>query len=132
MFENLTNMTNEELLAGIAALKAELKSRQNMGTSDCVYTHDCKESSNYHLGKYKHWAKLVKAIDKSKTNGYAFIGDFLKVQNEHRVPKNSIVVEVCGTTLTAYRITGDHEKTKISSAGMKSLSSLISELFDLV
>lgn len=132
MFENLTNMTNEELLAGIAALEAELKSRQNVETSDCVYTHDCKESANYHLNKYKHWAKLVKAIDKSKTNGYAFIGDFLKVQNEHRVPKNSIVVEVCDTTLTAYRITGDHEKEKITSASMRSLSGLISKLFDLV
>ena len=132
MFENLTNMTNEELLAGIAALEAELKSRQNVETSDCVYTHDCKGSANYHLGKYKHWAKLVKAIDRSKTNGYAFIGDFLKVQNEHRVPKNSIVVEVCDTTITAYRVTGNNEKAKISSASMKNLSSLISELFDLV
>ena len=132
MFENLANMTNEELLAGIAALEAELKSRQNVETSDCVYTHDCKGSANYHLGKYKHWAKLVKAIDRSKTNGYAFIGDFLKVQNEHRVPKNSIVVEVCDTTITAYRVTGNNEKAKISSASMKNLSSLISELFDLV
>jgi hypothetical protein len=132
MFENLANMTNEELLAGITALKAELKSRQNVETSDCVYTHDCKGSSNYHLGKYKHWAKLVKAIDKSKTNGYAFIGDFLKVQNEHRVPKNSIVIEVCNTTLTAYRIIGDNEKEKISSASTKSLSSLIGKLYDLV
>lgn len=132
MFENLTNMTNEELLAGITALEAELKSRQNVETNDCVYTHDCKGSAKYHLGKHKHWAKLVKAIDKSKTNGYAFIGDFLSVRAEHRVPKNSIVVEVCGTTLTAYRITGDHEKAKISSAGTRSLSNLISELFDLV
>jgi len=125
-------MTNEELLAGITALEAELKSRQNVETNDCVYTHDCKGSAKYHLGKHKHWAKLVKAIDKSKTNGYAFIGDFLSVRAEHRVPKNSIVVEVCGTTLTAYRITGDHEKAKISSAGTRSLSSLISKLFDLV
>jgi hypothetical protein len=132
MFENLKDMTNEELLAGITALETELRSRRAVEMCDCVYTHDCKGSANYHLNKYKHWAKRVTAIDKSKTNGYAFIGDFLKVQNEHMVPKNSIVVEVCDTTLTAYRITGDHEKEKITSASTKSLSSLIGKLFDLV
>jgi len=72
-----------------------------------VYTHDCKDASSYHLGKYKHWAKLVTSVDTTKTNGYAFQGKFLDVQSEHLVPVGSVIVEVCGKNITAYQAVED-------------------------
>lgn len=67
-----------------------------------VYTHGCKDAAKHHLGKYKHWAKLITAVDTSKTNGYAFIGNFLQVTAEHKVPVGSVIVDVCDTDIDCY------------------------------
>jgi len=99
---NLKEMSTEELRELLTAIQEELKSRTQ---AHVVYTHNCARKAEYHLRKYRHWAKLVQAIDPTQPNGYAFVGQFLPIESESLVPENSIVVEACGDEITAYRIT---------------------------
>ena len=92
-----------------------------------LYTHCCKDASNYHKRKYKHWAKLVTGIDTTKTNGYAFQGEFLNIDREHKVSVGSIIVAVCDTTIVAYEIT-ENGKVEIGKAKTNSMSGLIEQL----
>lgn len=120
---NLKKLTIEQLNELKAQIVAEIESRQQNKTL-VIYTHDCKNSAKYHKGKYKHWTKLVKAVDTTKTNGYAFIGEFLNINYEHKIPANSIVVEVCDKDIIAYRAT-ENGKGKITEAKTNSMSGLI-------
>jgi hypothetical protein len=97
---------------------------ERYGNGLVLYTHDCKTSAKYHLNKYKHWAKQVHAVDVTKADGYAFQGEFLSVAREHKLPVDSIVVEVCGATITAYRLDADG-KERLASRSTRSMSSLI-------
>ncbi len=121
---NLKDMTLVELEALIAAAKTEIGTRAQPSRQLVLYTHNCKGSSRHHLGKYKHWAKLVTAVDTSKTNGYAFSGEFLAVGAEHKVPVGSVIVEVCDGSITAFRAEADRFPM-ITQANTKSMSGLI-------
>lgn len=124
-FENLSISELEKIKFQIDDLIKTKKG--NTAPQLVLYTHNCKDSAKHHRNKYKHWAKLVTAVDTTITNGYAFIGEFLKVENEHKVPVGSIIVEVCHTTITAYEITADG-KIEIGTAKTKSMSALIEQL----
>ena len=115
--ESLKNIINEELE----------KQPKKYG----VYAHDCMNSANYHKNKYKHWAKLVKNIDTNKSNGYAFIGEFLSINVEHKLPIGSLVVEVCDRVIEAYRIEANG-KVLIDSAKTNAMSALIDKLATMV
>jgi hypothetical protein len=87
-----------------------------------VYEHECKGSARHHLMKYKHWAKLITSVDTSKTNGFAFDGEFLDVNSEHKIDVGSLVVEACGDMITLFRIEEDgkleltkYQKNKMSA-----------------
>lgn len=119
---NYRTMSDGELKEVIRLAQAELESR--VAVKDLVlYAHDCKESSKYHLNKYKHWAKHIKVVDQSKTNGYAFDGDFLAVYAEHKLPVGALVIEVCDRNAYLYRIApeGKEELTKANTRGMSGL-----------
>jgi hypothetical protein len=103
MFD-LKNLTIVELQQLQQLVKTEIAAR--VDDKLVLYTHDCKGSANYHMNKYKHWAKLVTSVDISKTNGYAFVGEFLSVSAEHKIKMGSIVVEVCASDIKAYRSHG--------------------------
>ena len=124
MFD-LKNMSIEELEALKRQIVEELDSRRPKEL--VLYTHGCKNSANHHLGKYKHWAKVVTSVDATKTNGYAFGGEFLHVRAEHKVPVGSIVVEVCDSTIEAYLMDGK-ENPLIGKASTRSMSGLIEKL----
>lgn len=126
MLENLKNMSTEELEALKAKIEEELKARQPK-KEYAVYQHRCMHSTNSHKNRYKHWAKLVTSIDTSKANGYAFVGEFLNINTEHKVPVGSIVVEVCGDDIDAYRIT-KNGKALIDSAKTNAMSAFIDNL----
>ena len=96
-------MTMEELLDLQKSIKEEIANRKGITTVYHVYKHHCYNESNRHLARYKHWAKLVKAVDTTKSNGYAFAGDFLSVNREARVPEGAVIVECCDTDLTCYK-----------------------------
>lgn len=89
-----------------------------------VYEHECKGSARHHLMKYKHWAKLITSVDTNKTNGFAFGGEFLNVNSEHKIDVGSLVVEACGDTITLFRIDEDG-KAELAVAQKNKMSGLI-------
>lgn len=126
---NYENLTTDALNTIIAQAKAELAKR-SCNNELILFTHKCKDSSNHHLNKYKHWAKLVSSVDTTKTNGYAFNGTFLNVNAEHKLPAGSIVVEVCDKNIACYKLdkTG---KVKLYSGTTTSMSSFIADVAQL-
>lgn len=130
MLENLKNMSIEELENLKTKINEEIGTRKPK-TEYVVYSHDCMNSANYHKGKYKHWAKLVTAIDATKANGYAYQGEFLNINVEHKVPAGSLVVEVCNTTIEAYRIT-ENGKELVDEARTNAMSALIDKLANMI
>lgn len=102
---DVKELSLEDLKSLYAEINVEIKSRENLAVPVLFcYTHECHDASSHHLSKYKHWAKLVKDVDITKINGYAFIGDFLCVTQEHMIPEGSVIVEVCGTDFRSYKI----------------------------
>ena len=124
---NYNEFTDDQLKELIEGAKKELMKRKEQLV---VYTHDCKNAARYHLGKYKHWSKLVTSVDTSKTNGYAFGGDFLTVTAEHKIPVGSVVVEVCGGTIEAYimKPEGKEHQFKASTSSMSDFIEKVAEL----
>ncbi len=123
---NLEEMEVRDLETAMSEIKQELKKRE---TVNCLYTSDCKDSSKYHRDKLKHWAKLVDGVDTTKTNGYAFLGEFLKITSEHILAKGSIVVEYCEKHgVKAYRIIGDDEKEELGRAQHNAMTALIRQI----
>jgi len=122
MSVDFRSMSVEELKELIKGARAELERRRE--SKLVLYTHHCKNESRYHLSKYKHWAKRITGVDTTKTNGYAFQGNFLDVRSEHKLPVGSIVVEVCGDDITAYELT-ENGKKEFATAKRRSMSSLI-------
>ena len=89
-----------------------------------VYEHECKGSARHHLSKYKHWSKLIISVDTNKTNGFAFGGEFLDVNSEHKVDVGALVVEACGDTITLFRVDEDG-KAELAVAQKNKMSALI-------
>jgi len=118
----LKEMTTEELEKLVKEARAELGNRNRNNL--ILYTHSCKDSAKYHLGKYKHWAKAVTSVDTTKTNGYAFAGEFLSVSREHKLPMGTIIVEVCGNNIRAYRL-GSEGKECIEEGRTSAMSEFI-------
>lgn len=80
-----------------------------------AYKHDSHKLYKYHRASNRRWSILVCAVDTSRTDDCAIIGQYLTFATEHRVPKRAIIVEICGECRTAYRITGDYSKTEIDT-----------------
>lgn len=127
----LVNLSVEELKTLQFEIAEELKKRE-ADAPKVIYMHDCASASDYHLGKYRHYAKLVRRIDTTQKNGYAFIGDFLGVSDEHLIPAGSIVVERCDDTVIAYRVTGDRQKEKIAGCSAFRMIDFIRKLAEVV
>lgn len=127
--KSIKEMTIEELKELRSQIDTEIKAREPKKEL-VLYTHDCKDSANYHLGKYKHWAKAVTAVDTTKTNGFAFSGDFLKVRNEYKLLVGTIIVEVCDTDITCYRLVPEG-KEKLYTGDTRSMSSFIEDVATL-
>lgn len=119
----IKDMSIDDLQSLQTQIKEEIE-RRSIKSELVLYTHSCKNAAKHHLSKYKHWAKLVQSVDTTKTNGYAFMGDFLTVTTEHKIPSGSIVVEMCEPNVYAYRVTADG-KTLIAECDRRSMSSLI-------
>ena len=124
---DINTMTLEQLKDLKYRVKVEIATRESASKKLVVYTHDCKGSSDYHVRKYKHWSKLVKGVDKTKTNGYAFIGDFLNISYEHKLPVGSIVAEVCDRDIKVYRIV-EEDFELISEGKTDRMSDVIEEV----
>ena len=130
-FSKLIALLNDEgIKASIAALNDALKSSAGADSlsppSEVVtYRHDCHKYYKYHRDSPKRYSMLVTSVDTQKTDEQAFCGRRLCFSREHMVPKNSVVVEVCGSAYTAYRVTGDYAKKEIDTRFRGSLHRLI-------
>ena len=123
-------LNNEEIRASITALNDALQSSAATDSlsppSEVVtYRHDCHKYYKYHRDSPKRYSMLVTSVDPQKTDEQAFCGRRLCFSSEHMIPKNSVVVEVCGSAYTAYRITGDYAKKEIDTRFRGSLHRLI-------
>ena len=130
-FSKLIALLNDEgIKASIAALNDALKSSAGADSlsppSEVVtYRHDCHKYYKYHRDSPKRYSMLVTSVDPQKTDEQAFCGRRLCFSREHMVPKNSVVIEVCGSAYTAYRVTGDYAKKEIDTRFRGSLHRLI-------
>jgi hypothetical protein len=128
----IKSMKTEELQELKQIISAEIESRlQSTSPRLVLYTHRCKGCSNHHMHKYKHWAKIVKHIDTTKTNGYAFEGEFISPWAEHKLPVGTIVVEVCDMKIKAFRL-GENGKELLGEARTDEMSGFIDELAKVV
>ncbi|MCT4543512.1 MAG: hypothetical protein N4A63_08220 [Vallitalea sp.] len=94
-------------------------------TKKVIYTHNCYNSSNYHFRKYKHWSKKITSVDDTKTNGYAFTGDFLKVDKENLVEVGSYIVECCDQSLYLYLLKNEDEVEELATGNYNEFISFI-------
>lgn len=119
-------LNDEEIKASIAAINDALKSRAASDSFElALYRHDCHKYYKYHRGSPKRYSMLVTSVDPQKTDEQAFCGRRLCFSSEHMIPKNSVVVEVCGRAYTAYRVTGDYAKKERDTRFRGSLHRLI-------
>ena len=120
----LKTMSMDDIKQYVDLLNAEMEARKALHPK-VGYKHDCHGCAQYHMNKYKHWCKHVTRVDRSKTDGYAFIGAFLNPANEHAIAQGAVVVEVCGKDYYAYRVTGDFTKELIAEGKRGSLYKFI-------
>ncbi len=92
-----------------------------------VYEHDCMSAARYHKGKYKHWAKLLTNVDETKSNGYAFMGEWLSKDVQVQVPEGAIVVEYRGCEGKQYHLyrMGKNGKEEITASSREELVGFI-------
>lgn len=129
---DLKNMTQEELEKLLKDVKKEIDTR-NQKIEKVIYICDNRDASNYKLRKYKNWSKVVKEVDTTKTNGYAFVGDFLSIQLENLVDKNSFVVELVDThNIYLYKAVSDNNKELIFSGSKYNLITFIKKCAELI
>lgn len=43
--------------------------------------------------KLKKWAKIVKSVDQSKSNGYAFVGDFINAEQKYELEIGTYIMQ---------------------------------------
>ena len=123
-------LNDEDIKTSIAAINDALKSSAGADSlsppSEVVtYRHDCHKYYKYHRDSPKRYSMLVTSVDTQKTDEQAFCGRRLCFSREHMVPKNSVVIEVCGSAYTAYRVTGDYAQKEIDTRFRGSLHRLI-------
>lgn len=122
---NLKELSIEELNDLLKDVKEEIASRNN---KKIIYCCDVKGNSEYSLKKYKSWAKLITNIDTTKTNGYAFVGNFLNVRTENLVNAGDYVVElVQDQNYFLYKATGDNNKELLLEGKRNNLITFIRE-----
>ena len=96
-------LTNEELKELISEAKNELRSRENNQPKQelprvlrQMYLETVGEDRSDHEGISRYnggWAKLVKGLDKSRTNGYSILGDFVDIDAPQYWKNGTIILD---------------------------------------
>lgn len=95
----LDSLNEEQLKSTLFHIESFFEKKEKV-----IYFNRCADSSNHHKSKYKHWAKTVTALDLEKSNGYAFIGDFISVDKEVMIDKDSIIIEYIGCESNKWKL----------------------------
>ena len=98
---NFKTLTNEELRELIASAKAELSSRENNQPKQelprvlrQMYVETLGEDRDSTVTRRNGgWAKTVKGLDKSKTNGYSILGDFVNIDTPQYWKDGTIILD---------------------------------------
>lgn len=122
---DLTKLSVEELKKLIAEANKELENRTE---EKIIYVTDFKRGNS----GYKRWAKEITSIDLTKTDCYAFSGNWLKKDNEveNIVSKGCYVLEYIGkkeNQLCLYKALDNNKKELILEGDLKKLASFILE-----
>ena len=90
-------LTNEELKELISEAKAELRSRENNQPKQelpRVLRQMYLETVGDDISRYNGgWAKTVRGLDKSKTNGYSILGDFVDIDAPQYWKDGTIILD---------------------------------------
>ena len=90
-------LTNEELKELISEAKAELRSRENSQPKQelpRVLRQMYLETVGDDISRYNGgWAKTVKGLDKSRTNGYSILGDFVDIDAPQYWKDGTIILD---------------------------------------
>lgn len=82
---NLKDMSYDELRNLIEEATKELNSRPTPSFDKITVNIELNTS-------HKCWAKIVKRVDKTQSNGFAFIGDFIKANEMIEIPNGVYVL----------------------------------------
>lgn len=121
----LTKLSIEELNKLIEDAKAELENRKG---EKIIYITEFRRGNS----GYKRWAKEITSIDLTKTDCYAFSGNWLKKDDEveNIVSKGSYVLEYIGrkeNQLYLYKALDNNKKELVLEGDLKKLASFIIE-----
>lgn len=127
---NLKEMSIEKLKELQKMIGEELQTRF---IKKVIYVHPCKGSAKHHMRKYKHWSKKLVAIDDTKTNGYAYEGDFLKVDSQNLVSEGDFVIEYsgCGCGFKLVKVVGDEKTEELATGTHGNMIDFLREVKDL-
>lgn len=128
---DLKTLTTEELKELNNQINKELNSRNKVIIDKIIYKTDNYDDSNYHVRSGHCWAKIITDIDINKTNGYAFIGDFIKVKEENLVLVDSIIIEHDNGGFICYKATKDG-KIELAKGNRRNIISFILKVNDLL
>lgn len=122
---DLTKLSIEELNKLIEDAKAELKNRKE---EKIIYITEFRRGNS----GYKRWAKEITSTDLTKTDCYAFSGNWLKKDDEveNIVSKGSYVLEYIGrkeNQLCLYKALDNNKKELVLEGDLKKLASFIIE-----
>lgn len=122
---DLTKLSIQELNKLIEDAKTELASRKG---EKIIYLTEFRRGNS----GYKRWAKEITAIDTTKTDCYAFSGNWLSKEDEteNLVSKGSYVLEYIGrkeNQLCLYKALDNNKKELVLEGDLKKLASFIIE-----
>jgi len=94
-------LTNEELKELISEAKAELSSRENNQPKQelprvlrQMYMETLGEDRDSTVTRYNGgWAKTVTGLDKSRTNGYSILGDFVDIDTPQYWSDGNMIID---------------------------------------
>lgn len=103
LIETLTPEQTEAAEKYIASLSTPLKKT----LTPWELGRFCGNTAKYHSKKYKHWCKRVTSIDITKSNGYAFEGDFLPWGKQTMAGVGDCFLEHCDGSYLFWMVTDD-------------------------
>lgn len=122
---DLTKLSVQELNKLIEDAKTELASRED---EKIIYLTEFRRGNS----GYKRWAKEITAVDTTKTDCYAFSGNWLSKEDEteNLVSKGSYVLEYIGrkeNQLCLYKALDNNKKELVLEGDLKKIASFIIE-----
>ena len=94
--KDLAKMTEEELKGLLKQINAELANRTTQDNKVMLILLDeMKKVAKYDIDRYNGgWTKKIESLDKSKTNGYSLLGDFVNgTTHKNYYKKGSLFVD---------------------------------------